>query len=151
MTKQSFTALIQTSEKWKNSAFVEVPFDVKSVFNSGRPKVKAVFDGQVSYRGTLAKMGTSYHIIILTKDVRKSLEKEVGESVDISLEFDTEERKIQLGEELKQMFLDVPQAKLNFDKLSYTRRKEYASFIASAVKEETRKKRLQKVKLELLG
>lgn len=146
-----FTANIESSEKWKSAAFVIIPFDVKKEFGSGRPKVKAIFDGSVAYRGILSKMGDPFHILILTKEVRAELGKSWGENVKVQLELDTEERVVEIPKMLDQLFIDFPKAKVAFDELSYTKRKEYSSFISSAVRQETKEKRIQKILAELLN
>ncbi|MGB0176667.1 MAG: DUF1905 domain-containing protein, partial [Owenweeksia sp.] len=81
-------------------AWVEVPFDVKEAFGSLRPKVKALFDGKIPYRGTLVRMGGTTHIIGVRKDIRKALNKEAGDEVEVELIADTEPRVVEIPDEL---------------------------------------------------
>ena len=74
--------------------YVEFPHDVEATFGvKGRVPIKAKFD-DVAYRGSLVKMGTDCHILIVLKEIRKQINKEAGDSCNVIVELDTEERKI---------------------------------------------------------
>lgn len=68
-----------------DGAYVEFPFDVREVFNKGRVKVKAYFDG-VPYEGSLVRMKTPCHILGLRKDIRKEIQKQAGDWVHVSVQ-----------------------------------------------------------------
>jgi hypothetical protein len=139
---QSFTAVLEKPDDGIDTAYVSIPFDVEEIYGtSGHIKVKALFDGH-PYRGILANMGTGCHIIIVRKDIRAYINKKVGDLVKVELEPDTEERVIELPDDLEKALSKSKAAKAFFDALSYTNRKEYAVWIASAKKPETRKNRL---------
>jgi hypothetical protein len=145
-----FSATIDKPYDGINGAFVNVPFDVEKVFGTnGMVKVKAKFDGH-PYRGILHNMGTGCHMIILRKDVRAAIGKEFGDVVDVELVKDTEERIVEVPSDLKALLSKNKKAKTFFDSLSYTNRKEYAVWISSAKKIETRQKRLAEVIPKLL-
>ena len=65
--KHTFTASIQNAGG--GGAFVEIPFDVEKAFGSKRPKVKAMIEG-IPYRGTLVRMGTDCHLLLILKEIR---------------------------------------------------------------------------------
>ena len=88
MTKQTFNAEILDAGIGIDAAFVKIPFDVKAELGSMRPKVKAVFDGKVVYRGLLVRMKTPCHILGLRKDVRAQLGKNIGDVVQVEIEPD---------------------------------------------------------------
>ncbi len=67
-----------------DGAYVEIPFDVKEVFGKGRVGVHATFDG-IPYDGQLVKMGTPCHIIGLRKEIRKTIHKQPGDWVEVTL------------------------------------------------------------------
>ena len=73
--KQTFTAVIQNAGG--GGAFVEVPFDVEQAFGSKKPKVMATIEG-VPYRGTLVRMGTECHVLIILKGIREQIGKTFG-------------------------------------------------------------------------
>lgn len=67
-----------------DGAYVEVPFDVKETFGKGRVPVHATFDGE-EYDGQVVKMGTPCHIIGIRKDIRKKIEKQPGDLVNVTI------------------------------------------------------------------
>ena len=91
--KQTFTAVIQNAGG--GGAFVEVPFDVEKAFGSKKPKVKATIEG-VPYRGTLVRMGTECHVLIILKGIREQIGKTFGDEIAITVEPDTEPRVIEI-------------------------------------------------------
>ena len=144
--KQTFTAVIQNAGG--GGAFVEVPFDVDQAFGSKKPKVKATIEG-VPYRGTLVRMGTECHVLIILKGIREQIGKTFGDEVTISVEPDTEPRLIEIPPDLAKELKKDKEAKAFFDKLSYTHQKEYVTWINEAKKQETRQNRILKT-LEML-
>jgi hypothetical protein len=137
---RKFEATIEQHGK-QNAAYVSIPFDVEKAFGMKRVKVKANFEG-IEYRGLIVNMGTGSHILGLTKEVRKSLGKSFGEVVLVTVEVDTDERIVDVPQELNNLFKSHPQEKEFFDSLSYTNRKEYANWIREAKKAETKERRL---------
>ena len=151
MSIKKFKALLENPEQKGDIAFVTIPFDVPQVYGTkGQVKVKATFDGH-AYRGVLANMGTGCHIIGVRKDIRQAIGKEVGDIVQVTIEKDEVERVVDVPDELKKLLSKNPKAKSFFDSLSFTNRKEYAVWISSAKKEETKEKRFKEVLPKLLA
>jgi len=147
MTKrQTFKATIQNAGG--GGAFVEVPFDVERIFGSKRPKVKALIDG-VPYRGLLTRMGTEHHLLIILKGIREQIGKTFGDEIQALVELDTEKRVIEIPKDLLKELKKDGEAKAVFEKLSFTHRKEYVTWINEAKKEETRQNRIAKT-IEML-
>lgn len=143
--KYSFKATILQSGNI-NAAYVEFPFSVQELFGKkGQVKIKAVFDGKVEYRGSLAKMKSDCHILGLTQDIRKQLGKSFGDKVEVELWEDLEERKVSIPEDVHQLFNSNEEAQQIFEKLSYTHQKEYIRWIEDAKKQETRDQRKEKM------
>ena len=138
--KQTFKATIQNAGG--GGAFVEVPFDVEATFGSKRPKVKALIEG-VPYRGTLVRMGSKKHILIILKGIRAQIGKTFGDAIKVSVELDVEERVVTVPAELKRVFKSDKEAKSAFEKLSYSHQKEYVKWIEEANKAETRARRVE--------
>lgn len=129
-----------------NAAFVEFPFSTEELFNKkGQVKIKAIFDEKVEYRGSLAKMKSECHILGLTQEVRKQLGKTFGDEVSVSLLEDQEERTVEIAEDIALVFNENPQAKVLFNNMSYTHKKEYIRWIEEAKKPETRENRKAKM------
>ncbi len=129
-------------------AFVEVPFDVEAAFGSKRPKVKALIEG-VPYRGTLVRMGSENHLLLIPKSIREQVGKTFGDEIKVSVELDVEERVATVPAELKRIFKSDKEAKSAFEKLSYTHQKEYVTWIEEAKRNETRQNRIMKT-IEML-
>jgi Domain of unknown function (DUF1905)/Bacteriocin-protection, YdeI or OmpD-Associated len=148
---KKFKAILEHPDKKGDMAYIAMPFDVLTVFGTkGQVKVKATFDGH-PYRGVIANMGTGCHIIGVRKDIRQAIGKQTGDVVLVTIEKDEEERVVNVPEELEKLLTKSAKAKLFFDSLSFTNRKEYAVWIASAKKEETKVKRLKEILPKLLA
>jgi hypothetical protein len=137
--KHTFKAVIQNAGG--GGAFVEVPFDVEKAFGSKKPKVKALIEG-VPYRGTLVRMGTECHLLLILKSIREQVGRTFGDEVKVSVELDVEERVVTAPLELKRAFKSDKEAKAAFEKLSYTHKKEFVTWIEEAKREETRARRV---------
>lgn len=125
-----------------NAAFVEFPFSAEELFNKKRQvKIKALFDDKVQYHGSLVKMKSDCHILGLTQEVRKQLGKTFGDEVTVSLVEDKEERIVEIADDISLIFNENTEAKILFDKMSYTHKKEYIRWIEEAKKPETRENR----------
>ncbi|WP_250252388.1 YdeI/OmpD-associated family protein [Chryseobacterium sp. Marseille-Q3244] len=136
-----FNAIIKQNGTM-NAAFVEFPFSTEELFNKkGQIKIKATLDGKVEYRGSLAKMKSDCHILGLTQEIRKQLGKTFGDEISVSLIEDKEERIVEIANDIAFIFNENPDAKVLFDKMSYTHKKEYIRWIEEAKKPETRENR----------
>lgn len=131
--------------KQNASAWIDFPYDLKETYGVGNlvPFV-ATFDDHVTYRGSLAKMGGNYAMILLRKDVFAEIGKEEGEKVSVVVTLDDTPRELTVPKDLRTI-LESGKVWEIFSKLSYTHRKEYIQWIESAKKEETRQNRLAKI------
>jgi hypothetical protein len=136
-----FSAVIQAAGN--GGAYVTVPFDVESVFGAKRVPIQARIDGE-PYRGTLVRMGGPDHILLVRKDIREKIGKQLGDTVDVVLEKDMSERIVELPPDLVSALDDEPQMRAFFDGLSFTHRKEYVNWITEAKRTETRQARIAK-------
>ena len=141
--KIKFSAVIQASEIGAGGAYVLFPYDVQEAFGStGRIAVKAMIEGE-PYRGSLVKYGHPQHMFPVLKAIREKLDMKIGDTIEIILEADTDERTIDAPEDFKKA-LKVNKLDKYFNDLSYTHRKEYIKWIEGAKKAETRKNRISK-------
>lgn len=144
--KQTFTAEIKNAGG--GGAFVDVPFDVEAVLGSKRPKIKATIDG-VPYRGLLVRMGSDCHMLLILKSIREQIGKTFGDKVKVTVELDTEPRVVAVPKDLLMELKKDKEAKVFFEKLSFTHKREYVNWIQEAKKEETRANRVLKA-IEML-
>lgn len=137
---RSFTATIEGTGRG-GGAYVTVPFDVEAVYGSKKPKVVTTFDG-VEYRGSLVRMGTDCHLLIILKGIREQIGKEVGDKVKVAVWEDTAPRVVEVPEDFAHALKKSKAARTTFDNCSYTHQKEYVQWINSARREETRERRI---------
>lgn len=143
MTKKfKFKAVIE--DAYNGGAFVTVPFDVEEAFGKKRVQVKATIAG-FPYRGSMVRMGTEDHILIVIKDIREKAGVTFGDEIEVEVEEDTEPRVVVVPEDVKQAFAEHPEAGAFFEKLSYSGRKEYMFWVESAKRAETRQSRIVKM------
>lgn len=122
--------------------YIVFPFDVQALFGTrGNVKVKVTYDG-VPHRGLLTNRGGGYHFLGLRRDLREKVGKIAGETVHVTIERDTDERLVDVPNDLATLLEANPDAADFFDTLSYTNRKEYAAWVAGAKRPETRTNRL---------
>lgn len=128
---------------------VDFPYDVFELYGvRGQVKVKVTYDG-VPYRGSMVKMGGNCHWLLVRKDIREQIGKNPGDTVHVTVQRDTEERIVELPEELAALLAENPEAEIHYQGLSYTHRKEYVQWINEAKRPETRQNRLAKT-IEML-
>ncbi len=141
-----FKAKIETTEG--GGAFVYFPFDVQKEFGiKGRVPVKATFDG-VAYTGSMVKYGDPKHMLLILKSIRAQIGKDGGDEVVVTVQHDVAERTIVVPKDFNDA-LKTEKLLTLFEKMSFTHRKEYITWIESAKKQATRELRIVKA-LEML-
>lgn len=89
MKKYAFQAIIKKVPDM-DGAYVEFPYDIKEEFGKGRVKVHVTFDGE-PYDGSIVNMGVKKpdgsicYIIGIRKEIRATIGKQPGDSVDVIL------------------------------------------------------------------
>lgn len=143
-----FRAVIE--DAGNGGAYVTIPFDVESTFGKKRVKVAATIEG-VPYRGSLVRMGTDCHILGIRKDIREQIGKGIGDEIEVTVAEDTEERVAAVPPDLAAALEKSPEAKINFEKLSYSHQKEYINWIEEAKRAETRQVRIERAIAKLVN
>jgi bacteriocin resistance YdeI/OmpD-like protein/uncharacterized protein DUF1905 len=126
---------------------VELPFDVKAEYGSARAKVRVTVNGVV-LRTTVAPMG-GRSLIGFRREIREAAGLEVGTTIAVTIEPDTEPRVVDVPEDLRRALAKTAAARKRFELLSYSHRNEHARYVAEAKKEETRARRVARV-IEML-
>lgn len=123
---------------------IEVPEKIVTALGtSKRPPVKVTINGY-TYRSTVAVMGGKY-MLPVAAEVRKNAGVEAGQSIEITLELDTEKREVEVPPDLAKALKAEPKTKAVFDALAFTYRKEHARALTDAKTPETRQRRLDKI------
>ena len=120
--------------------FVPLTFDPKSVFGKVRVPVKVTLNGY-TFRSTIAAMGGP-PCIPLRKSNRESAGLEGGETIEVRLEVDTEERVIKPPADFVKVLRTMPPAWERWGDLSYTHQREHVDSIEDAKTPETRARRI---------
>ena len=102
-----------------------------------------------SWRTSVTRMGGEF-LLGLNRSVREGAGVEAGDTVEIELALDTAAREVELPEALVTALAANRTARVAFERLAFTHRKEYARWIAEAKREETRERRVAKA-LEMLA
>jgi bifunctional DNA-binding transcriptional regulator/antitoxin component of YhaV-PrlF toxin-antitoxin module len=121
--------------------FVPVPFDPKAVFGMVRAPVKVTLNGY-TYRSTIASMGGEV-CIPLRKSNREAAGIEGGETIDVKIELDTDEREIKPPDDFIRALKASPPAWDRWLELSFTHQREHVEAIEGAKKSETRARRIE--------
>ena len=122
-------------------AALQPPFDVVEVFQrKGRVPVKGMING-FPFRSSLMNMGEG-HMMVVNAQLRAGAKCKGGDTVDVVMELDEEERKIEVPAYLKKIINSDAKAKEFWAKLSFTHQKEYVREIEGAKRPETREKRI---------
>lgn len=146
MGKRKFAAEILSNGS--GGMYVIVPFDVEVEYGKKRVKIIAKIETEI-YQGSLVRMGSPDHILLIRKDIREKIGKTVGDIVNIEVEEDIAPRIVSVPKDLQILLDENPPEKVFFQKLSYTHKKEYVQWIEGAKRDETRLRRLDKA-IEML-
>ena len=147
--KVTYTTTI-TQEEGLNATGIPVPAEVVAAFGQGkRPKV-VVHIGGHSYRSTVAAYGDVY-MLPLSQERRAAAGVEAGQTVEITLELDTQPRTVDVPDDLAAALAEQPGLRAAFDALSYSARKEHVRQVETAKAAETRQRRIAKIVAGLAG
>jgi Bacteriocin-protection, YdeI or OmpD-Associated/Domain of unknown function (DUF1905) len=136
---QRFTGTL--AEARGGGRFVAVPFDAKAAFGSARAPVRGTVNGTPLRTRLMVYGGVTY--LGLTREVREAAGIELGDAVAVELERDDAPREVTVPPELAAV-LDAERLRDAYDALSFTHRREYAEWVGTAKKAETRERRAAK-------
>lgn len=123
--------------------FVELPFDVKEHFGKARPPVQVSINGY-SYRSTVAVYGGKYYVPV-RRERQEAAGVQAGNIVEVTIAPDTGVRRVEPPPELSAALAKNGSARAQWEKLSYTHKREHAEAILQAKKPETCARRVQKI------
>lgn len=122
-------------------AALKPPFDVVEVFQrKGRVPVKGTING-FPFRSSLMNMGDG-HMMAVNAQLRAGGNCQAGDTVNVVMELDEDERKVEIPAYLKKIIDSDAKARESWPKLSFTHQKEYVREIDGAKRPETREKRI---------
>jgi hypothetical protein len=125
-------------------AALSAPFDVEKIFGTrARVPVRGTING-FPFRSSLMPMG-GCHRMVVNKAIRDGAGVKAGDTVSVEMERDEEERVVEVPPPLKKLLAKSKAAQANWEKQSFTNKKEMARSITEVKQEVTRGRRLAKV------
>lgn len=125
----------------KGGAYVEFPGDVEKLYGvKGRVPVRVTFNG-LPYRGSMVRMGTPRHILLILKEIREILGKGPGDEVRVTVELDDAPRVISLPPDVEAAFAKAGVLD-RYKAMAFTHQREYSLWIEEAKRPETRTRRI---------
>ena len=144
--KQIIEVVLEKHDKLEATG-ITIPFDVEKIFGSKRVPVKAEINGAV-YRGSIVVMGGKY-MLGIPKAFREAAGIKAGDKITVAIDADDTPRTVETPDDL---VAPLKKAGLSaeWEKLSYTHKKEHARAIEEAKRPETRTKRIERT-VEMLA
>lgn len=131
----------QATLEGDSGQFISVPPEiVRALGPARRPAVRVVING-VELRTTLAAYGGGTQIG-LRREIREAAQVRPGESIQVSVELDTQPRVVEVPADLAGVLSADLEASRVFDSLSFTNRKEYVGWVLAAKTPATRQRRV---------
>lgn len=141
--RKEFKAKLNGDESRKDaSAAFTLPFDTREVWGKAKVPVKVTINGH-TWRSTVGNRGGIQYIVV-NANARRVAGVKAGDLVTITLEPDTERREIEIPLPLQRALGKKLSQKL--DALSFTHKKEFIVWYSEAKKDDTRDRRLEKMK-----
>lgn len=121
---------------------VDVPPEVvEALGGKGRIPVTATFDG-VPYRGSIVRMGGGA-VLGVQKAIMAKAGVLVGETLTVAVRNDEAPRQVEVPEDLAEAFGHHDAARVVFEGLSFSHKREYVRSITDAKRPETRARRIE--------
>jgi hypothetical protein len=144
--RKEFSSKLNGDESRENAtASFALPFDTRQVWGKSKVPVKVTINGY-TWRSTVGNRGGIQYIVV-NADARLHASVKAGDVVSIILEPDTEERDIEVPVQLRRALGAKLMEKLN--SLSFSHKKEFVVWYSEAKKEDTRARRVEKMKAML--
>ena len=134
---------LQGDESRKDaSASFTLPFDTREVWGKAKVPVKVTIN-DYTWRSTVGNLGGIQYIVV-NADARRGAGVKAGDFVTITVEPDTEKREIEIPIPLRRALGVRLTQKLNA--LSFTHKKEFIVWYSVAKNDDTRARRVEKMK-----
>ena len=143
--KQTFETTLD-KHPTMNATGITIPFDVAALWGTKRVPVIATINN-AEYRGSIVSMGGKY-MLGIPKAFREAAGINAGDHIVVTLQRDETERTIDPPSDLAAA---IAESKLGseWERLSYTHKKEHVRAVVEAKQAETRARRIAKA-IEML-
>ena len=125
-------------------AFLHFPFDVEKTFGTrARVPVRGAING-FPFRSSISPMD-GRHVMCINRQMQAGAKVKPGDTAQFVMQRDDQPRTVTVPPALKEALAKNPEAQAVFEELSYSHRKEYATWIAGAKQAATVQRRLEKL------
>ena len=131
-----------------NAAGIEVPANVIAALGSTKKPPVIVRLAGYSYRSTVAVMDGAF-MIPLSQEHRAAAGVNAGDTLEVTLELDSEPRTVEVPDDLAAALSVKPGARAAFDGQAFSKRKEFVRQVEEAKTAETRERRITKIVAQL--
>jgi hypothetical protein len=138
MPAKTFTVTLE--RVGKTATMFRVPFDLEEAFGRARPPVLVTIEGH-TWRTTPGVYDGVGHIVV-NRSVKAATGVDAPDRVAVTMELDTKPRTVRVPSDLQAALSEAHDAKAEFDRLSYTHRREYVERVEEAKRPETRARRV---------
>ena len=145
MQKEFMSKLNGDQSRDDGTASFTLPFDTREVWGKAKVPVKVTINGY-TWRSTVGNRGGIQYLVV-NAAARRHAGVKAGDTVTIALEPDTEMRDIEIPIQLRKALGAKLTERLN--RLSFSHKKEFVVWYSEAKKEDTRARRVEKMKAML--
>ena len=142
MRKEFRTKLKGDESRADSRAYFTLPFDTRNVWGKAKVPVKVTIS-DYTWRSTVGNRGGQQYIVV-NAEARRNAGVKAGDVVTVTLEPDTEKREIKIPLPLQKALGAKLTQKLN--DLSFTHKKEFIVWYSEAKQEDTRARRVEKMR-----
>lgn len=125
--------------------FAEFPFDSIKEFGSLKPvRVNVNFDG-IPFSMSLLPSGNNGHWLHVKKEIRKTIGKEEGDLISVSLQIDNSPKTVEVPEYLLWLLNEDKQMAKYFEKLPFSAKKFWIDYIQEPKKDDAKVVRINRL------
>jgi hypothetical protein len=129
-------------ESDQDACFIRVPPEVMTALgDKKRLPVRVTINGY-TYRTTVAVYGGKFYLGV-RREIREAADVRAGDQLTVGLEYDADLRTADLPDALRAALEADAAMAAAFEKLSYTRKKEFVQWVTGAQRPETRRRRME--------
>ena len=129
-------------ESDQDACYIRVPPEVMTALgDKKRLPVKVTVNGY-TYRTTVAVYGGKFYLGV-RREIREAAGVTAGDQLTVGLEYDAELRSVDLPDALRAALEADAAMAAAFEKLSYTRKKEFVQWVSGAKRPETQRRRME--------
>ena len=129
-------------ESDQDACYIRVPPEVMTALgDKKRLPVKVTVNGY-TYRTTVAVYGGKFYLGV-RREIREAAGVTAGDQLTVGLEYDAELRPVDLPDALRAALEADAAMAAAFEKLSYTRKKEFVQWVSGAKRPETQRRRME--------